>query len=88
MSHQAPRLLLIARSFPPVANIATLRMASMARHLQRSGWQVTVLAPDPRLLREPGNPARLQALLDEGVRVIHTGYGLRALVPGLLRQTA
>ncbi|MCA9784513.1 MAG: glycosyltransferase [Candidatus Cloacimonetes bacterium] len=87
MSSSRPSLLFIARSFPPVANIATIRMASIARHLARCGWKITVLAPHPDLLRDSSNrEAAVEFCRQEGIQLIPTGYDWRSLVPGLLRQ--
>ncbi len=88
MSPSGPRLLLLARSFPPVANIATLRMCGIACHMQRLGWQVDVACPDPALLRSRPGEERLRELLAEGVKTVHTGYARRWLLPGMFRQGA
>lgn len=86
MSDRCPRLLFIARSFPPVATIASIRLSSIARHLTRNGWDVTVLAPEPGLLKEPANHAGLVTLQQEGVSVIHTGMLGRCLLPAFFKQ--
>ena len=86
MSSSRPSLLFIARSFPPVATIASIRLSSIAGHLAELGWKVTVLAPDPELLREPINTERVRELEDSGVRILKTDMRGRCLLPAFFHQ--
>jgi hypothetical protein len=87
MADNRPHVLFLARSFPPVATIAAIRTTSIARYLARAGWKVTVVAPDPRIMREPTNPEGLEELrCNDGVEIVHTDHGLRCLLPLFFRQ--
>lgn len=39
------RVLIVAYYFPPLGGIGSVRIASLAQHLERYGWRATVLAP-------------------------------------------
>jgi len=81
-----PRILLLARSFPPTENIASVRTKNIAKHLSRLGWHVTVVTVDPRLLVDPGDEAGTRQLLAcEGIERITTRHRLGNLVPGFVR---
>ncbi len=83
-----PRLLYLAYSFPPARSSACVRTWNTAKYLARSGWEVTVVTPDPALLLDLDEPetvtARLQAL---GVKRLLTGHRLAALAPFEVRCT-
>jgi glycosyltransferase involved in cell wall biosynthesis len=80
-----PRLLFLARTFPPVASIGSVRTWNIAKCLARLGWEVTVVTPDARLIRNPDNLEQSFAdIAKEGIRQIRTGHQLRFLDPGIL----
>lgn len=62
-------------------------MVAIARHLARLGWEVTVVAPDPSLVKHPADD--FEAVSDEmnalGVAQIFTGHRWRCLTVELQR---
>src|SRR5262249_26283507 len=46
-----PKLLFLAWAFPPAATIGAVRTWNTAKYLSRLGWDVTVVTPDPKLIR-------------------------------------
>ncbi|MCA9787252.1 MAG: hypothetical protein KC488_11925, partial [Candidatus Cloacimonetes bacterium] len=46
-----------------------------------------MIAPDPRIMREPTNPEALEELCrEDNVEMIHTDHGLRCMLPQFFRQ--
>jgi glycosyltransferase involved in cell wall biosynthesis len=81
-----PRLLFLARAFPPVNAAACIRTWNIAKHLARLGWEVTVVTPDPAIWRHVDDPeATERELQREGIGRILTGHRLRWLDPDRLR---
>src|SRR5262245_61852431 len=79
-----PRLALLAWTFPPAATVGSVRTWNLAKHLSRLGWDVTVVTPDPELLRFKDNVVKTnEALRAEGIHRILTGHRLRCLDPTL-----
>jgi len=86
MSERKPKLLFLAYAFPPRNAPASVRLWNMARYLSRLGWHVTVVTPDPFLMRKPENSERVTSLLaQEGIRRLVTGHGWRCLSPKSLK---
>src|SRR4051812_13529705 len=80
-----PRLLLLAWTFPPAATVGSVRTWNIASFLSRLGWDVTVVTPDPALIRVTEKSDNLESrLADEGIRRIRTGHRLRYLDPDYL----
>jgi glycosyltransferase involved in cell wall biosynthesis len=78
-------LLFLAWDFPPAQSIGSVRTWNIAKHLTRRGWDVTVVTPEPRLIRYLENPETTKArLLTEGIRQILTDHRWRFLVPDRL----
>lgn len=70
-----PKLLFFAAYFPPAPTVASVRAWNMARYLARSGWDVTVVTPHPRLLRRKDDPERIEReLARDGIRRIHVEF--------------
>jgi glycosyltransferase involved in cell wall biosynthesis len=86
MNELKPKLLFLAHAFPPWNAAGSVRLWSIAKHLARLGWQVTVVSPDPSLIRNAEDPERITALLaEEGIRRLVTGYRWRCLSPEALK---
>ena len=84
-SKRRPKLLLLAWTFPPAASIASVRTWNLAKHLSRLGWKVTVVTPDPVLVRHIENPEQTKADLEaEEISQILTGHDFQFLDPGFL----
>jgi Glycosyl transferase 4-like domain len=82
MSERKPKLLFLAHAFPPWNAAGSVRLWNIAKHLSRLGWHVTVVAPDPSLMRNAERPEKVAALLEqEGIRRLVTGYRWRCLSP-------
>ena len=82
MSEPKPKLLFLAYAFPPRNAAGSVRLWNIAKHLARLGWDVTVVAIDPSLMRNPESPERVTDLLaQEGVRRLVTGHKWRCLSP-------
>ncbi len=82
MNERKPKLLFLAHAFPPWNAAGSVRLWNIAKHLSRLGWHVTVVAPDPSLMRNAERPERVAALLaQEGIRRLVTGYRWRCLSP-------
>lgn len=82
MSDRKPKLLFLAHAFPPWNAPGSVRLWNIAKYLTRLGWQVTVVAPDPSLLRKAEDPEKVTILLaEEGIKRLVTGYRWRCLSP-------
>jgi glycosyltransferase involved in cell wall biosynthesis len=80
-----PKLLYLVWEFPPTQSIASVRTWNVAKHLSRLGWDVTVLTPDPRLMRQLEKAERVKAeLATEGIKQILTNHHWRFLTPDRL----
>jgi len=70
-----PKLLFITYTFPPVRRSGSVRTWNIAKYLARSGWEITVVTPDPSRLRYVENPsATTAALHQEGIQRLLTGH--------------
>jgi hypothetical protein len=81
-----PRLLFLARQFPPLKTVACVRTWNIAKYLARLAWDVTIVTPQPSVWRHVECPeATNRQLRDEGIRRILTGHSWRFLEPNLLK---
>jgi glycosyltransferase involved in cell wall biosynthesis len=64
-----PSVLIIAYDFPPIASAGMYRVTSMARHLIRLGWNVTVLTVKESFVYQTDST---RSLVPEGVRIERT----------------
>lgn len=81
-----PKLLFLACPFPPQPTPGAIRTGHMARYLARLGWDVTVVTPDPSILRNIEDGGRvLTELNHEGIKRILTGHQWRCLEPYALK---
>ena len=80
-----PKLLFLARPFPPVGSIACIRTGNVAMYLARLGWDVTVVTPRLSVWRYVENRVETVATLERGgLRRILTDHRLRCLAPDYL----
>jgi glycosyltransferase involved in cell wall biosynthesis len=78
-----PRVLFLARPFPPVGTTACIRTWNTAKYLARAGWAVTVVTPDPSIWRRIDNDVEIETELKrEGIERILTGHRWRCLNSG------
>jgi Glycosyl transferase 4-like domain len=85
-SERRPRLLFLTYGFPPVRRIGAVRTWNMAKHLARAGWDVTVVTPEPSLLRDVEYADLAERNLNvEGVRRLPTGHHWRWLAAGAVK---
>ena len=77
-----PRLLYLARNFPPATTPACVRTWNCAKYLTRLGWEVIVVTLNPLVWRRIDNPNETSAALDnEGIQRILTDHRWRWLDP-------
>jgi glycosyltransferase involved in cell wall biosynthesis len=80
--HRRPKLLFLARSFPPLRTTACVRTWNIAKHLARLGWDVTVVTPHSSVWRYVESIEEINARLKrEGIRRLLTGHRWRCLAP-------
>jgi glycosyltransferase involved in cell wall biosynthesis len=85
-SGRKPKLLFLARPFPPCMAIGSVRTWNIARYLARLGWDVTVVTPHPSVWRHAENVEETDARIQqEGIHRILTGHGWRCLAPHALK---
>ena len=75
-----PKVLLITYYFPPLRQIACLRVRYMAKHLRNQGWEVTVICPSPNLWN-PDSRDKYDDLSRLGINFIHTQCRRKLLLP-------
>src|SRR5262245_811962 len=81
-SHKRPKLLFLARAFPPLRATACVRGWNIAKFLARLGWDVTVVTPHPSAWRHVESPSDVEFHLErEGIRRILTEHRWRCLAP-------
>lgn len=81
-----PKLLFLAYPFPPAKAPGCVRTWNIAVYLTRLGWDVTVVTPDPSILRNiEDNGAASREFNDVGIKRILTGHGWRCLAPNNLK---
>lgn len=75
-----PRLLFLARGFPPARTPSCTRTWNIAKYLTRFGWQVTVVTLDPSVWRRIDDPEDVtRELKSEGIKRILTDHRWRCL---------
>ena len=80
-----PKLLFLARPFPPLRATSCVRTWNIAKYLARLGWQVTVVTPKPSVWRNADNFEELSIQLEkEGIQRILTEHWWRFLEPEVL----
>lgn len=80
--NKRPKLLFLARPFPPARYTACVRTWNIAKYLAKLGWDITVVTPFPSVWRHVDNIAEMEAnLTHEGIRYILTGHHWRCLLP-------
>lgn len=81
-----PKLLFLAYPFPPAKAPGCVRTWNMATYLTRLGWDVTVVTPDPSILRNIEDSEKASTELDHvGIKRILTGHRWRCLAPNNLK---
>jgi glycosyltransferase involved in cell wall biosynthesis len=81
-----PKLLFLAYPFPPAKAPGCVRTWNIAKHLTRLGWDVTVVTPDPSILRNIEHGETVSTELDHvGIKRILTGHRWRCLAPNNLK---
>lgn len=81
-----PKLLFLAYPFPPAKAPGGVRTWNMATYLTRLGWDVTVVTPDPAILRNVEDDGKVSEELEqEGIRRILTDHRWRCLAPNHLK---
>jgi glycosyltransferase involved in cell wall biosynthesis len=82
----SPKLLFLARSFPPLRLTGCVRTWNIAKYLARLGWDITVVTPQPALWRYVDDPEVINLQLRrEGIRRILTEHRWRCLFPDFLK---
>jgi glycosyltransferase involved in cell wall biosynthesis len=77
-----PKLLFLARAFPPLRVTACVRTWNLAKYLARLGWDITVVTPHPSVWRHVDSPEETDAHLKRaGIRRLLTGHRWRCLLP-------
>jgi glycosyltransferase involved in cell wall biosynthesis len=80
-----PRLLFLARPFPPARRSSCTRTWNIAKYLARFGWDVTVVTPHPSVWRQIDDPEEAELKLKrEGIKRILSDHRLRCLQAHLL----
>jgi glycosyltransferase involved in cell wall biosynthesis len=81
-----PKLLFLAYPFPPAKAPGCVRTWNVAMYLTRLGWDVTVVTPDPSILRNVEGTEKVSTALDcTGIKRILTGHRWRCLAPNNLK---
>lgn len=81
-----PKLLFLAFPFPPAKTPGSVRTWNIATHLTKLGWDVTVVVPDPAILRHVENCEKVSVELErEGIKRILTDHRWRCLAPNNLK---
>ncbi len=77
-----PKLLFLARPFPPVRATSCVRTWNIAKSLARLGWDVTVVTPHPHVWRRIDDATETAIQVErEGIRRILTEHRWRFLEP-------
>lgn len=78
-----PKLLFLARPFPPLRAVGCVRTWNIAKYLSRLGWQVTVVTPRPEVWRNVEDVEIWEkAFMREGIRRILTDHYSRWMLSG------
>lgn len=82
-----PKLLFLAYLLPPFRAVSRIRLKSIARQLSLLGWDVTVVAPHPSLIKGASDLESITADMDTlNIRRIYTGHRWRCLTSTLNRS--
>lgn len=85
-TRRRPKLLFLAYPFPPAKAPGCVRTWNIAMHLSRLGWDVTVVTPDPAILRNVEDGEKVSVELErQSIKRILTGHGWRCLAPNNLK---
>jgi glycosyltransferase involved in cell wall biosynthesis len=85
-SNMRPRLLFLAYYFRPAEMIACVRTWNTAVHLQRLGWDVRVVTPDPALWVKTESVVKVdQEVAAAGFKRLFTGHDWRMHVYGYIK---
>jgi len=80
------KLLFLAYPFPPAKAPGCVRTWNIAMYLTRLGWDVTVVTPDPSILRNIEDKGTTSREFDDvGIKRILTGHRWRCLAPNNLK---
>ncbi|MDR4464475.1 MAG: glycosyltransferase [Nitrospira sp.] len=80
------KLLFLAYPFPPAKTPGCVRTWNIAMHMTRLGWDVTVVTPDPAILRNVEDEEKTSVELKQtGIKRILTAHRFRCLTPGNLK---
>ena len=80
------KLLFLAYPFPPAKAPGCVRTWNMATYLTRLGWDVTVVTPDPSILRNIEDSEKASTeLAHVGIKRILTDHRWRCLAPNNLK---
>lgn len=86
VSKKRPKLLFLAYPFPPATVVAAVRTWNIAKYLSGLGWDITVVTPDPTILRNAENGGRISPELERyGIKRILTDHRWRCLAPNHLK---
>lgn len=86
ISKTRPKLLFLAYPFPPAKAPGCVRTWNIATYLTRLGWDVTVVTPDPSVLRKVDDGEKVSRELDlRGIKRILTGHRWRCLGSDFLK---
>ena len=81
-----PKLLFLAYPFPPAKAPGCVRTWNMAMYLTRLGWDVTVVTPDPLILRNIEDIEKTSTEVGHaGIKRILTDHEWRCLAPNNLK---
>lgn len=82
LTNSRPKLLFLAYPFPPQNAAGCVRTWNIAKYLARMGWDVTVVTPDPSILKLENLDGMTTKLKQEGIRRILTNHQWRFLIRG------
>lgn len=81
-----PKLLFLAYPFPPSKAPGGVRTWNISMYLTRLGWDVTIVTPDPAILRNVENDEMVSLkLAGQGIKRILTDQRWRCLAPNNLQ---
>ncbi|THJ18024.1 MAG: glycosyltransferase family 4 protein [Nitrospira sp. CG24B] len=86
MPKRRPKLLFLAFPFPPAKTPGSVRTWNIATYLIRLGWDVTVVVPNPAILRNVEDSEKVSVELERaGIKRIITDHRWRCLAPNNLK---
>jgi glycosyltransferase involved in cell wall biosynthesis len=82
----SPKVLFLARPFPPLRATACVRTWNIAKYLTRLGWDVTVVTPHSSVWKHTDNSEKVtEQLRREGIQQILSDHHWRCLIPQHLK---